>query len=306
MFRTSLSIVLLGLGLGACQPQVVETTPGVFPSSGGEPVATVNGTQINTDMLDAIVRGLPPQVKAQIEAMGDNSPLVESLVASELLYQKAIEQGVHTDPLAQQDMAVAIRHALAESLTRKVVAERLTDERVKAWYDDHQVQFAQPQLLLAHIMFTDPAKADAIKAELDAGGDFAALATANSVDTMTAPKGGEIGWLDMRQMAPPLASAIKEADKGAVIGPMSMGQTTHIFRVLDRRDSKPLDEVREQIEAELEQTLRTEYLEELREAAVVVETYKKPSAMPMPMPAGAAPADAPEAAPAELEGGAKG
>jgi peptidyl-prolyl cis-trans isomerase C len=302
MFRTSLHLALLGLGLAACQPQPVATTPGEFPGSGGDPVATVNGQQINTDMLDAIVRGLPPQVKAQLEAMGDNSPLVESLVASELLYQKAIEQGVHNDPLAKQDMAVAIRHALAESLTRKIVGERMTDERVKAWYDDHQVQFAQPQLQLAHIMFTDMVKAEAIKAELDAGGDFAALASANSQDTMTAPKGGEIGWLDLRQMAPPLRSAIEKAEKGAIIGPMSMGQTTHIFRVLDRRDSKPLEEVREQIEAELEQTIRQEYLEELREGAVVVETYNKPSAMPMP----GAPADAPEAAPAEIEAGTKG
>ncbi len=61
MFRTSLHLALLGLGLAACQPQPVATTPGEFPGSGGDPVATVNGQQINTDMLDAIVRGLPPR-----------------------------------------------------------------------------------------------------------------------------------------------------------------------------------------------------------------------------------------------------
>jgi peptidyl-prolyl cis-trans isomerase C len=308
MVRTSLSMVLIVLGLNACQPAAVETTPGEFPGSGGDPIATVNGQQISSDMLDAVMRGLPPQVKAQIEAMGDTSPLVESLVASELLYQKAIEQGVHTTPLAQQDMAVAIRHALAESLTRQVITERMTDQRIQSWYDEHQVQFAQPQMQLAHIMFTDQAKADQVKAELDAGGDFAALAAANSVDTMTAAKGGEIGWLDLRQMAPPLRSSIEKAAKGDVLGPLSMGQTTHIFRVLDRRDAKPLDEVRDQIAAELEQTIRQEYLEELREAAVVVESYDKPDAaapaLPDAPPAG--PDAAPTASPAEVQEGAAG
>jgi peptidyl-prolyl cis-trans isomerase C len=302
MFRTSLSLLLLGLGLGACQPQVT-TTPGEFPSTNTESVATVNGQKVPAEMLDAIMRSLPPQVKAQIEMMGDSSPLVESLVASELLYQKAIEAGVHNKPLVQQDMAMAVRTALAEAMVRDVVAERLTDQRIQQYYDEHQVQFAQPQLQLAHIMFMDMAKAEQVKTELDGGGDFAALAQANSKDTMTAAKGGEIGWLELKQLAPQMRGAIQSAAKGDVVGPIEMGggspmgSTIHIFKVLDRRDAKPLDEVKEQISAELEQTIRQEYLEELREAAVIVETYKQPKAEEPAAP-DAAPVE-PEAAPAE-------
>ncbi len=309
MYRSSMSLVagLLALGLSACQPQ--PTTPGVFPSTNTESIATVNGTKISADMVDTVMRSLPPQVKAQIEAMGDSSPLVESLVASELLYQKAIETGVHTKPLVQQDMAMAVRTALAEAMVRDIVAERLTDQRIQAWYDEHQVQFAQPEFQLAHIMFTDMAQAEAIKAELDAGGDFAALAQANSKDSMTAAKGGEIGWLEPKMLAPPIRAELQAATKDALVGPMAMGQTIHIFKVLDRRDSKPLDEVKDQISTELEQTIRQEYLEELREAAVVVETYKQAPVVPVELGVPAAPEAAPaapEAAPAELEKGAAG
>jgi peptidyl-prolyl cis-trans isomerase C len=210
-------------------------------------------------------------------------------VASELLYQKAIESGIHTKPLVQQDIAMATRSALAEAMVRQIVTERLTDQRIQDWYNEHQVQFAQPQIKLGHIMFSEMAEAERVKAELDAGGDFAALATANSKDAATAANGGEIGWLDMRQMAPALRGDIETAEKGSVLGPMAMGRTIHIFNVIDKRDTKPLDEVREQIAAELEQTIRQEYVEELREAAVVVESYKTPAAAPA----------APEAAPAE-------
>jgi peptidyl-prolyl cis-trans isomerase C len=288
MFRTSLITALFALGLAACQ-QPVATTPGEFPGATGEAIATVNGKQVSSDMLDTVMRSLPEQVKAQIEMMGDTSPLVESIVASELLYQKAIESGIHTKPLVQQDIAMATRSALAEAMVRQIVTERLTDQRIQDWYNEHQVQFAQPQIKLGHIMFSEMAEAERVKAELDAGGDFAALATANSKDAATAANGGEIGWLDMRQMAPALRGDIETAEKGSVLGPMAMGRTIHIFNVIDKRDTKPLDEVREQIAAELEQTIRQEYVEELREAAVVVESYKTPAAAPA----------APEAAPAE-------
>lgn len=309
MSRTSLPLLagLFAIGLSACQPQ--PTTPGEFPSTNTESIATVNGTKISADMIDTVMRSLPPQVKAQIETMGDSSPLVESLVASELLYQKAIEKGVHNKPLVQQDMAMAVRTALAEAMVRDVVAERLTDQRIQSWYDEHQVQFAQPEFQLAHIMFTDMAQAEAIKAELDAGGDFAALAAANSKDSMTAAKGGEIGWLEPKMLAPPIRAELQAAAKDSLVGPLAMGQTIHIFKVIDRRDSKPLDEVKEQISAELEQTIRQEYLEELREAAVVVETYKQAPeapAGPADLDAPAAPDAAPAASPAELEEGTAG
>ncbi len=303
MFRPILPF--LALGLLACEPQPV--TPGAFPGS-GDAVATVNGVALNSGMIDTVLRSLPEQVRAQLEAAGDNTPLVESIVAGELLYQEALKSNLHNDALVQQDMSMAVRSALAEAQVRKVVAERLSDDKISAWYDEHKVQFARPQLQLAHIMFDDMAAAEAVKAQLDAGGDFAALAKDNSLDTMTAAKGGEIGWLDMQQVAPPLRDHVQDAAKGDVVGPLDMGRTKHVFKVLDRRDVKPLDEVRDQIAAEVETEIRDAYLDELRSSAVVVETYKQaaPAAVPAP---GAAPApeaaSGPDTPPAELENGAE-
>jgi parvulin-like peptidyl-prolyl isomerase len=290
---------LAALALCACKPPA-PPIPGTF-TGGGEAIATVNGKNVTSEMVDSVLRTLPPQIRQQLEQAGDQTPLIESLVASELLYQEAVAGGLHLQPLVLQDVAMAERHALAEAQARKIVAERMTEERVKAWYDDHQVQFAQPQIKLAHIMFTDLAKAQEVKAQLDAGGDFAALATQNSMDTMTAPKGGEIGWLELKQMAPALRDQVGGATAGTVIGPLEMGRSVHIFRVNERRDAQPLDEVRDQILPQLEQEVRGEYLDELKAKAVVVETYKNPApALPgapaapeAPAPAAPTPAPAP-------------
>jgi len=295
MTRSSL-LLLASLALSACQPQP-PAVPGTFQGA-GTTLATVNGEALTSDMVDAILRSLPAQIKQQIDASGDQSPLIDSLVASELLYQQAVKANLHLDPLVQQDIALAERHALAEAHARKVVQERMTDARIQSWYDDHKVQFAQPQLLLAHIMFADMAKAEEVKAQLDAGGDFDALATANSMDTMTAPKGGEIGWLELAQMAPPLREQIKDSAAGSLLGPLQMGRTVHIFKIKERRDVQPLAEVRDDIVAQLEQEIRQEYLDELKGAALVVETYKSPAATP-DLPAGAdQPGAAPDGAPA--------
>jgi len=44
------------------------------------------------------------------------------------------------------------------------------------------------------IVVADQAKADELKTQIEAGGDFAALAAANSTDTTTKDKGGDLGW----------------------------------------------------------------------------------------------------------------
>jgi len=56
-------------------------------------------------------------------------------------------------PEVKQALAFAERSALANAVLESVVAERTTDAAVKAWYDEHAVQFNRPQVKARHILF---------------------------------------------------------------------------------------------------------------------------------------------------------
>jgi len=291
----SLSLVaacLLLAATAACAPPPV--APGTFPGVPGETLATVNGKQITKPMYDTVLRAVPDQVRKELEKMGTTGPLMDTLVAGELFYQEALLQKLDQDPLIQQDIAMASRSAIAEALVRKIVAERATDARIQAWYDEHKVQFSRPQVDLAHIMLADGGTAQAVRKEIDAGGDFAALARAQSKDSASAPNGGDIGWLDINQLAPPVRSLVENAPAGAVIGPLQLGPGWHIFKVVDIRRERPLDDVKTDIVAQLEQEVRQEYLNELKAKAVIVEAGKEPTGpakleVPQPGAPGATP-----------------
>ncbi len=294
MFRP-LSLLAAGLlaATTACAPPAVP--PGTFPGAPGETLASVNGKPVTRPMYDAVLRAVPDQVRKELEKMGTTGPLMDSLVAGELFYQEALVRKLDQDPIVLQDVAMASRSALAEALVRKVVAERATDARVQAWYDEHKVQFARPQVDLAHIMLADGATAESVRKDLDAGGDFAVIARAQSKDASSASKGGDIGWIDVTQLAPPIRSLVEKAPAGTVIGPMQLGPAWHIFKVLEVRGEKPLGDVRDDIVAQLEQEIRQEYLNELKAKAVVVEAGKEPTgpaSLEIPEP-GAAPAATP-------------
>ena len=268
-----LSAVLCLLALSSCES--AEHVPGAFPTQ-GQVVATVNGQRITRPMMDAVLRTLPANLRAQVEKTENASSLMEGLVTSEIMYQEAMKAGLQNDPLVKEQLAMAERNALAEALLQKVVTERLTDDKISAWYKDHLVQFARPQVRLAHIVVTDGDLAASIKKQLDEGADFAELAKTHSLDTETGPNGGDLGWMDLRQLADSLRGVLADAKAGESVGPLELGPQHHVFKVLERREQQPLEDVRDDIAAQVENDLRQDYLQELRDKAVVVETGNAP------------------------------
>lgn len=304
----SLSLLLLAAG---CQPPPAAPVPGQFKAS-GDPIATVNGQQISRNMADAVLRTLPKQVKLQLEQAGDPGMLTDGLITGEVMYQEAIKMNLHKDPLIQEQIALAERNALAEALFQKVLKERLTPERVQQYYNDHLVQFARPELQLSHIVVAEEALANDLVKQAKAGADFAELATKNSKDPSSSSKGGDIGWVETTKLNEALREPLSKAAKGDVVGPLQLGPGWHIFKVTDTRGQEPLESVKPEIEARLESELRDEYMKEIREKAVVVESSNAPGAAPtkaapglkapvpvdMPKPESAPMKDAPKPGPA--------
>jgi len=92
---------------------------------------------------------------------------------------------------------------------------------------------------VANILVTSLAEAQAIKAQLDAGADFATLAEQDSIDTSSAQRGGELGCLDSEQFVQPFEQAAQTVPIGQVSDPVQTQYGFHLILVRD--EPQPVD-----------------------------------------------------------------
>ena len=270
--RSTLLIALLSLG--CANGTAGQATPGEIAAT-GETLVTVNGNAITQGMVDAMIDQMPERMRKQLEMSGQMSQLQEQLVIGELLYREALKRNLHEDPTIKTTVALATRSAMAQSLIEKVVKERTTEEKVTGYYNDHKVQYARPQVKASHIPVKEEALSNEIKAKLDGGEDFSALAKAHSMDPGSKDSGGSLGWFKKADMVGPFAEAAFAADKGVTTAPVQTRFGWHIIKVDDKREEIPLDEVREQIEGALGQELAEAYIEEIKGGATIVDAKAK-------------------------------
>lgn len=266
--RTLLPV--LGLLAAACAPEVVPPPPpGAFPD-GGEALAHVNGKPVPAAVVDAITHGISAEERAGFEGSPQYTEFMDGLVTQEALYQRAIAEGAHNEPRAAFLVALAAREAIVRTHLDKIAEAAVSDEAVAAEYEERAVQYRRPSVHGAHILVRDAALAADLKAQLDGGADFAALAAAHSMDPGSKDNGGDLGWFERERMLPEIAEPAFAAEPGAVLGPIESRVGFHLVKVLERRESKPLDEVRPEIEEALRQEALDAYVREVKDGAEIL------------------------------------
>jgi peptidyl-prolyl cis-trans isomerase D len=126
-------------------------------------------------------------------------------------------------------------------------------------YENEKEKFRSPERILTrHILLMAKTpeedakvkpKADALVKELKGGGDFAALATKNSQDPGSAPKGGDLGWLVRGQTVKPFEDAAFALKPKEISDPVKSQFGYHIIQVLDHQQPylKSFEEARSQL-----------------------------------------------------------
>ncbi|HEX8131184.1 MAG TPA: peptidylprolyl isomerase [Pyrinomonadaceae bacterium] len=92
------------------------------------------------------------------------------------------------------------------------------------------------------------AKAEAVLAQLRAGGDFAALAKEHSVDTSNKDRGGDLGWFGRGMMVKPFEDAAFALKPGELSGIVETQFGYHIIKLEERRmqdspNGQPVEQV---------------------------------------------------------------
>jgi peptidyl-prolyl cis-trans isomerase SurA len=176
-------------------------------------------------------------------------------------------------------------------LGNKVIATQVkgqiavTEDEIKQYYDEN---YAGPaggkQIHIAHILITIDSPEEKEKAlelaqevseKAKSGEDFGELAKKYSKDTVSAEKGGDLGYLDKGDLVPELEEVIQAMPVGEVSDPIESPSGYHIIKVLDTRalDESSLEDAREEIRQKLyrekaEKALKT-WVEGVRKTAYI-------------------------------------
>ncbi len=249
-----------GLGeLDPGSPEYETAVQQVMPQLVGIEIAKTyaeeEGITVSDEEVDKEIEGIERQVGEQARASGQD-----------LSDQEAFDEALKQNQISEDEL----RQDLRENLPVQQVQERVagnaepSDEEIQKFYDENKTaQFTQPaQRCVRHILFNkdQQQKAEEVRAQLQDGGDFAALAKENSQDPGSAEKGGDLGCLGKGETVPPFEEAAFAAETGEVVGPVETEFGYHIIEVTEIREeqTQPLDEVETQITDQLAATQQEE------------------------------------------------
>ena len=167
----------------------------------------------------------------------------------------------------KQGESVTLEYVEVDGNALPAATAQVADEAaLRKRYEAEKSRFmSTEQRLASHILVTVPADADATTRKAAeqkaaalatqakaAGGDFAALAKANSQDPGSKDAGGDLGWVEKGVMAKPFDDALFSMQSGEIRGPV---QTDFGYHVLQLREIKPgqgksFEEVRDELARE--------------------------------------------------------
>lgn len=275
-------------GCGAFSAYALEVNGDRFTQD--ELRAELNAILENEDYLDQVDQNVAGSTGGQERAVGDGEGTFNSVFVAALLDRRIgfalIHQEVErrklevTEDLRRETRAkleddndpgsfgVKVFRAFPKSYQEELVtifaeqsllqealgSAEVSDDDVAQFYEENKQSFERT--CVRHILVADKGAADAIKARLDAGEDFAAIARAESTDNQvpggSAEKGGDLGCVSGNELVPEFSQAMNTLPVGGTSGPVESQFGFHIIQVTERK-TIPLEEAAAEIRPVLEQ-----------------------------------------------------
>ncbi len=236
------------------------------PSAQAETVATVNGVDIDSAVVDLYLTSRTQQPAADATPAQRQQALQE-LTDLYLLTTQPSAKTLQNDPQVKAQVELQSRGVLAQAVATEYLANNpASEDEILAEYQN-QIEMSPPmQFKARHILVETQAAASDLITQLDDGADFAELAKANSTGP-TGPNGGDLGWFSPEQMVKPFSDSVANLEDGAHTNePVQTQFGWHVILREDSRENQPptLESVRDVIKQRIEQTKFQGYIEGLR------------------------------------------
>ncbi|WCM18147.1 peptidyl-prolyl cis-trans isomerase [Paraburkholderia bryophila] len=232
--------------------------------------------------IEPLLKSLNPDGRTRLAAdPGAMDQLVRSTLAQKTLLAEAKAKGWDKQPQVRTALEQAQRDVVVRSYLAAVnapPADYPSDAEIQSAYEQNQAAFTAPRALhLAQIYLEAPSGSDAATLEKlrkqagdlagrARGGDFAALAKANSQDKTSAANGGDMGVVPETMLLPAIRQAADALKPGQVSAPVQTPTGFHVVKLIDVKSAtlRPLADVKEQIRT----TLRAQRLQQNVQAYV--------------------------------------
>jgi len=175
---------------------------------------------------------------------------------------------------------VSIEYVELDGNSLRAAAAPIDEAELRKHYDDQSQRFGtKEQRLASHVLVEVAANADAdaekaakqridaLAAEIAAGKPFAEVAEASSDDVGTKSSGGDLGWIEQGSLEPVFEAELFKLEAGTVSAPVRTPEGYHLIQLREVRPAamKSFEEVRAELEAEIQEERRLSRLAELQD-----------------------------------------
>lgn len=224
------------------------------------------GQVVHAQELRRAWQALPPAEQTRLLAPGGGEEVLARLLRQKLMAAEAVRLGLDQEPRIQAKLEDARLAILGAALRERVEADTplpdLTD-LARERYATRQAELTtQGEYQVAHILLRVACEAEReaklsqiqdLRAQLNAGADFAALARDHSEDASAAAGGQLPGWISPQELDPDFAQALTQLADGGISEPIKTRYGYHLIQRQAHRPAgvKPFEEVSGQLEKEI-------------------------------------------------------
>ncbi len=180
-------------------------------ASGALTSATPDSTQlpVSADLTSTVLATpSPPTTPTPIPTLEDSA------------YGPALQQLLSQNNLSEADLRTQLQRGLLQQKLQDAIGQE-------------QVPDTQPQVHARQILVATQDQASTLLTQLQGGADFAQLAQANSTDTATRAKGGDMGWFPKGVQSQQIDNAVFALQAGQLSDVVQDSAGYHILQVVE-------------------------------------------------------------------------
>ena len=259
-------IVSIGITLAACDrdPKLAE----------------VNGKNISESEFEAYLKfkRVPEKDLKRREA------LTKQYLEREAMSAVIVDSDVLDKKLIEAELNEFRKEMLISRYFQKFLADKVTDEAVKNYYNSHANEYESRKVNVAHILFrTNRNMGEAERkaklttaqeaySKIKSGKKFEDIAKAYSEDKISGKKGGNLGWIREGAIDKKFSETTFAMKKGDISEPFETSFGYHIVKLIDGPAvvKQPFEAVKGDIRYQLRNKAKQAEIERMRKEAKIV------------------------------------